>query len=261
MNDTNTNEEKDYSELDQEDILEIKSIRAGIVREEEEEKPKKPDTIFTKVFKKVDHFWEYYKWLVIIPVIIIVIAVVFITTYIEENREVTLDVSIINATSILDTLAAIEDEYPAEYGINTKEKPIRLEYNLQFPSENENAATMDDSVVASMQKFNAMVLAGKVDVAITNTWVIDAYSENDATLDLREIFDEEFLEENADRIYWYEKYDGTVKPVAIYVNETEFLGEFAEGAPIVVTTFNTSVHKDETVRFIKWLVSKCEENK
>lgn len=252
---------KDYSELTEEEILKIKGIRAGIVEEEVEEGPVVPDTPIGKIFKKIDHFWEYYKWFAIIPTVIIIIVVIFVTTYIEENREITLDVSVMNATSILDTIAAVEQDYPAEYGIDTKQYPIRIEYNLQFPNTEADAASIDDSIVASIQKFNSMVLAGRVDVLFTNTWVVDGFSETEATTDLRELFDEAYLEEYSDRIYWYERYDGSKIPVAFYVDDTDFLGKLADGEPAVITTFDTAKHKEESVRFIKWVINNCENNK
>lgn len=261
MDSVKTEEKTDYNNLSEEEILKIKAIRAGLEEEETEEEEKVPDTLPRKILKKIDHFWEYYKWFVIIPIVIIVIVVIFITTYLEENKEVTLDVSVMNATSILDTIAAVEQDYPEEYGIDTKAYPIRIEYNLQFPDTDEDAASIDESILASIQKFNAMVLAGRVDVVFTNTWVVDGFSETGATTDLREIFDEEYLEEHSDRIYWYESYEGTRIPVAFYVDDTTFLGELADGEPAVIATFNTGIHKEESVRFMKWVITNCENNK
>ncbi len=61
------------NEISEEEILAIKEarIRRDDEEEAEEEKKEHPDTPFWRFMKKLDYFWEYYKWFVIIPTLII----------------------------------------------------------------------------------------------------------------------------------------------------------------------------------------------
>ena len=247
---------------DEEEILEIKEARIKDFDKKEEVELKSrdwPDTPWFNFLRKLEFFWEYYKWFVIIPVIVITIIVIFVTTYIDENSEKSLEVSIMNTSNVFDAIAAIEKDYPAETGIEADKYPIRVEYNFSYPNNIEMAAKVDDSSMASMTKFNTMVMAGRVDVVFTSPWVADIYSESDATKDLREIFDEEFLKEHESRIYRYIADDYNEIPVGFYVDDCEFLGEFTDDIPPVMASFDSATHPDAVKPFMEWVLSKCTE--
>lgn len=249
---------KAFSEPTEEEILRIKEEHLVGIAEEEEQEEKKPDTVFRKIYKSLEYFFDYYKWYVIIPLVIIIIVVIFVKSYIEESKETTLEVTLMNTYDVLEVLGAIEDTYPEERGIDTSKKPIKVEYNIQYPKSSAEGNTFDDYAVACMQKFTAMLTAGKVDAAITNTWALDAYAEAETAEDLRNVFDEEFLEKYEDRIYYYTMSNGTTYPVGIFVDDCDFLGEFDEGEPPLIATFDTATHKEQAKDFICWVLEHCE---
>ena len=76
-------------ELNEEDILAIKEARIRKDNEEEveEEKKEHPDTPFWRFMKKLDFFWEYYKWFVIIPTLIIVAGGLTVASCVKDFAE------------------------------------------------------------------------------------------------------------------------------------------------------------------------------
>lgn len=240
-----------------EEILKMKEERLQKENLEEEVAEAKPDTKLTRVLKSIGYFWDYYKWFVIIPTVIILIVVVFIDSYRKENRDFVLRIAIANETNVYDTLNTIDDEYPTYRGIDVTKTPIRIDYEFEYPKDRMVATNLSQSQVANMQKFNAMVVGGKSDVVISNTWLLDDYSVNKNMVDVYEVFDEEFVKENEDRIYWYIGEGGERIAVGFFVGDCEFLEEFANGEPAVISIFANAENTEEAAEFVKWILSKC----
>lgn len=243
-----------------EEILKMKEERLQKGEASEEPEIQKEDTRITKIIKSIGYFWDYYKWFVIIPTVIILIVVVFIDNYRKENRDFALRIAISNATNVYDTLNTIDEEYPEYRGIDVTETPIRIDYEFEYPKDRMVATNMSQSQVMNMQKFNAMVVGGKSDVVISNTWLLDDYSVNKNMLDVYEIFDEDFIKEYEDRIYWYIGEGGEKTAVGFYVGDCEFLDEFANGEPAVIAIFANGEHPEEAAEFVKWMLSKCTDD-
>ncbi len=246
------NEPEKAEKNDFDELIKAKEERVyGKDREEEPEEEIGPMTFR----KKLEFFWEYYKWFVIIPSIIIVIVVVMIVSYLDESRERALELSIMNAVNLPELMYVVEHDYTAYTGGEVSAKDIRIESDLQYPNT-ETGEIFGDKYVISMQKFNSMVLASRVDVAVTNTWVANAYSVTDAILDLREIFDEEFLNEHSDIIYYSRDSKGEEIPVGFYVGSELFMEAYEEDTPPIVISFDSSKHPEEAVRFMEWIISE-----
>lgn len=253
-----TSENVPKEELTKEDILEIKEER--IKRDnpfEIPEEPEKEDTKFRKILKSLGYFWDYYKWFVIIPAVIILIVVVFIDNYKRANRPFALRLVLINEQNVVETLNAIDDEYPDYRGFDRENEPIHIDYEIEYPKDRLIATNLTQQQAHNMQKLNAMVISGKADVVVSNTWLLDDYSVNKSMMELEDVFDEEFLEENSERIYWYISDEGERMAVGLYVGDCEILNEFENDAPAVAAIFATAEHPEESAEFIKWLLSKC----
>ncbi len=254
---TEGKKETKTAELTEEEILRIKEARIKRDEEPVDEEIVKEDTKFRRVLKSLGYFWDYYKWLVIIPTIIIIIIVTFINTYKRENRDFALRIAIVNESSVFDTLEAIDEQYPEYRNLDITEHPLKIEYDLEYPKVRTTVGSVSQAQVTSMQKFNAMVVGGKVDVVITNTWLLDDYSVNRNITNLNDVFDEEFLEANEDRIYWYiSSEDGRI-PIGFCVDDNDILTEFANAEPAVIAILDNSERKDEATEFVKWMLTGC----
>ena len=244
---------------DAEKLLLAKEERFLDKEEEEEEPEEEEETTLGNVKKSIGFFIDYYKWFVIIPAIIIVITIIMITSYLSESRERALELSIVNAKfEIPDLMYAVENDFIDYTGENITGKDIRIVYDLQYTDTSGGDQVFSQSENVSMQKFNASVIAGRVDIALTESWVVNDYSVTNATLDLREIFDEDFLKDHEDKVYYARDSSGEKIPVAFYIDAKIVKDAYPDDAEPLVVSFDSAKHKEEARRFMEWLLSESE---
>ncbi len=244
---------------DAEKLLLAKEERFLDKEEEEEEPEEEDDSALGKVKKSIGFFIDYYKWFVIIPAIIIVITIIMITSYLSESRERALELSIVNAKfEIPDLMYAVENDFIDYTGENITGDDIRIVYDLQYPDTSSGSEAFSTSENISMQKFNASVIAGRVDIALTESWVVNDYSVTNATLDLRELFDEEFLKDHEDKVYYARDASGEKIPVAFYIDAKIVKDAYPDDAKPLAVSFDSSKHREEARRFMEWLLSQSE---
>ncbi len=244
---------------DAEKLLLAKEERFLDHEDEEEVEEEEDDSAWGNFKKKIGFFVDYYKWFVIIPAIIIVIAIVMITSYISESRERALELSIVNAKyEIPDLMYAVEHDFIDYTGENITGNDIRIVYDLQYPDTSTGQESFTQAENVSMQKFNASVVTGRVDAALTEFWVVNDYSVTDATLDLRELFDEDFLKDHEDRVYYARDSSGEKIPVAFYIDAKVVKDAYPDDAKPLVVSFDTSEHKEEAARFMRWLLDESD---
>lgn len=244
---------------DAEKLLLAKEERFLDHEDEEEVEEEEDDSAWGNFKKKIGFFVDYYKWFVIIPAIIIVITIIMITSYLSESRERALELSIVNAKyEIPDLMYAVEHDFIDYTGENITGNDIRIVYDLQYPDTSTGQESFTQAENVSMQKFNASVVTGRVDAALTEFWVVNDYSVTDATLDLRELFDEDFLKDHEDRVYYARDSSGEKIPVAFYIDAKVVKDAYPDDAKPLVVSFDTSEHKEEAARFMRWLLDESD---
>ena len=205
-----------------------------------------------KIPTKVKDFWEYYKWFVIVPVLIVIIIVCFVSTYIENTRPVSLAVALVNTDEVAVPMRAFQIDYPQEVELD-EDLPVRVLYDLTHPSVINEQTAADMSMVAKVQKLQSMMLNQMVDVMIGTDWVLRDYERSDVFYDFRDIYPEEYLEKHKDELCYIPDSTGTPIPIGIYLENNEYLGKFHEDAiPVAAIPLNCT-HPEEAKRFILWL--------
>ena len=175
---------------------------------------------------------------------------------IQEKRPAALSVAIVNANDISDMMMAITQEYPKEMGIDTEKTPVRMEADFLHPEVMGEAATVDNRIIASIQKYQAMVINAYIDVTVSPPWAVDEYQKTNVYENLEELFSEEFLEKHQELLYYTEDKDGKQVAAGIRVDATELFGDlYKEGVPIM-TICRYSKRKEEAVRFVEWIIEK-----
>lgn len=223
---------------------------------EANKKKRKVNPKVANVNKKVDFFWTYDKWCVIIPFIVIVIAVSLITGFIEDHKDASIYVAFTNSSEILDAEDAIRKEYAKLRNINKKKNPINITDNMYYPLDVEDSGYADSSILAGIQKYSALITNQRADVTFSNTWVFEAYELNDCYMDLRVAFGEEFVKENEDKIFYAENKEGEMVPIAIDVVNWSKLGRFYEMADPYVAIDSKTTNLEESVELIKWIMEQ-----
>ena len=192
--------------------------------------------------RSLAYFWDYYKWYVIIPVVSIAIIISLIVTFVEENKKKYLSVAMVNVTKECDDLFK---EYENSIG-----ESITLVYDYRHLKNSDDLYSYNDDINASVQKLQANITSGRVDVICTNSRAIEEYSVNSCFIDLRTILDQEYLNQYEDLIYYYNDI-----PVGIDVSESEIMmsaySDSDENHYIVVSAFSKNI--DNALDFIVYL--------
>ena len=206
--------------------------------------------------QKWQYFWDYHKWKVIIPILVFIFLYTFISDVIQEKKPAALSVAIVNANDISDMMMTITQEYPKEMGIDIEKSPVRMEADFLHPEEMGEAATVDNRIIASIQKYQAMVINAYVDVTVSPTWAVDEYQKTNVYEDLEKMLSKDFLEKHKDLLYYTKDKDGKQVAAGIRVDETKLFGDlYSDGVPIM-TICRYSKRKEESVRFVEWIIEK-----
>lgn len=207
-----------------------------------------------KTFRqKMRYFWDYHKWKVIIPVIILAFGISIIISYRQEKQELTLYIAMMNAHMDTPEDADFVAKYVKDQGIDEKALSVRIETGLYHPRPEMNV--LDEVSTASVQKYRALLLSGKADVTITTSWVIDEYESSDCYLNLEDVLPSSFYASLGDKIYYAADESGKEVPVGIYVDRTETMKKYYEDERPIITISAFSKRVDESVEFVMWLLA------
>lgn len=192
--------------------------------------------------RSLAYFWDYYKWYVIVPLVVVAVIISIIVTLVQENSKKYLSVAMVNVTKECDDLFKSYEDLVGE--------SISLNYEYRHPKGSDNFYSYDDEINASIQKLQAHIITGRVDVIVTNSRAINEYCENSAFMDLRSVLDEDYIDNLQDYLYYYNDI-----PVGIDVSGSVILNDAylnsEENHYLVVSNYSKNV--DAAKDFIIYL--------
>lgn len=128
--------------------------------------------------QKLTYFADYYKWHTIIAVIVLCVIISFVVQTLTR-KETALYVCMVN------TLALGTEDYISDFAefadidLNSQELIFDTSFSIQTDVPNQSS-------MASSQKLLAYIVAGELDVMITDAETIKIYTNNELFWDLRE---------------------------------------------------------------------------
>lgn len=222
-------------------------------RIEAEQKENDTDQEYNKSIKqKIQHFWRYEKWKIIIPLLAFVIIVSLVRSYLDETRELTLCIAMVNARMDSSDDVVFDDRFASTLEIDLEAYPIRVETGLIQPEVVDATVAADTTIVASIQRYRNMLLSGGVDITITNQWVIDEYEAGNAYMNLKEVLPDELYKKFEEDIVYSKNMDGEEIPVGIRIKDYADINGFYDKEPILVISAKTQ-RLETTLQFIEWL--------
>ena len=226
--------------------------------------------------QKLAYFLDYYKW----PTIVIVLVLIAIISYIVQvvtRKEVALYVCMLN------TLPMDEESYSAGFA---EFADIDLgSYDLNFDTSMIiREGELDETTMASVQRFMVYIAAGELDVVVTDAGTIKNYTANDYFYDMRGFLTPEQIERYEQYFYYVdmklvrerqealdnldESYVPTFLdprrpeemeepvPVGLYLDNSEYLRRsfyFME-SDVVLTVLQNTSHPETASRFIDYVM-------
>lgn len=166
------------------------------------------------------YIWEYYKWHMLICVMIAMFVMVIATSIYNSTLKTRLYCVAINnpAGQQLDSSVLTEDF--AEYMQFGKKDQIFAE-SMYLPSD----GTFDDMAMANQTKLAALMAARSLDVMISDEVFFQKYAQISSFLDLETVLPEDVLDLVRDRLIYAKDESGQELPLGIDVTGNWLLEE------------------------------------
>ena len=152
--------------------------------------------------QKFSYFWYYYKWHVIISVIIIGMLVSFIYQYV--NRKDTAFNAVLLNASLLDQMSSEQPDFITDFaekeGIDLNTNDITFDTSIRIVED-----SMDETSVTSTQKLMVYVAANELDSMITDFDSFQKYANSSLFYDLRDILTEEQIQTLEPYFYYVDR--------------------------------------------------------
>ena len=169
--------------------------------------------------QKWKYFKDYYlKWVIagVITFIVVVILLIDVLT----KKENMLSVMFVNFSDQGGVTANIEMPFTNEYLPNPKKQEITLETGLYIPTDPNTKNT--NYTYQDQQRFSMLLMAGEIDLMITDEKLITSLAEQEYVLPLTRLFSDDELKKYADtdRIVYLND-----TPIAIRMDDCALINE------------------------------------
>ena len=104
----------------------------------------------------------------------------------------------------------------------SQEDEIVIDSNFTQPQIIDETVLINDTIIASIQRFQASLLNSKIDLFITDFWVVDEYGRDDAVYTLDQFMELDEINAYKDKIYYVTADDGTQIPMGIITNNRTY---------------------------------------
>ncbi|MGN0131311.1 MAG: hypothetical protein ACI4AA_02595 [Lachnospiraceae bacterium] len=201
-------------------------------------------------WERFKYFW-YYHWKPIFLSVIIVCGIIsYILHFIEESKEPSISVSVVNCNIISEEETDLVSAYALSRNIDTSVNPTKLDVNLQM-SENRN----DNLDVANSQKLSAFLENGSIDVLFAPEWVMESCATQAYLENIETVLPEDLYERFEDRLIYHTYEDDGRVPIAIYVGDIDKIADiYDEDAEPYMAIGNFSSRQDVAVDFLRYLL-------
>lgn len=166
----------------------------AVMDEFKEEREKIKDQPFKK---KLAYFWCYYKWFVIIGVLLVVAVVSTVYGILTRTTSALYGV-VVNSMTLGDEDALMQD-FTDYAGLDTNKYHAEINASLIIGSE------VDETTLNSSQFIMVYMAAQDLDFAVMEPDTFARFTYNDIYLDLRQCFSEEELDAMSDKLYYMDK--------------------------------------------------------
>lgn len=202
--------------------------------------------------QKIIYFWDYEKWYVIIPIVSILIVASLIGGFIRAHKERTLVVTVVNSYMDDANSVTFDRNYMEARGLDQEKVPFEVETDFVFPEVMDEVGASDNFAVASIQKFQALLMSEGMDVTIATDWVLEEYEVTDSFCNMEEILAPEVFEKLKDKMFYCKDSTGALIPIGVYADEFPEISKLYEKQPIIAV-FSNAKHIENGADFIAWL--------
>ncbi len=195
--------------------------------------------------QKLEHLWEYYKWVLGVLLAVVVIVGTVIGSIITLNTEVILAGAIINVPVNMEGYSKLQNGYYDHAKTGGRQAVEMTSFTFVDPlSTVEKTYTWD--VVDSI---TAMLGSDNLDYVLYDSFAATYFMSPDYFADLRELFSEEELASmgNAVIMLQIEK-TGEKMPIAIDIRDTAFYNTYVAGEEPIYLSFSVRLPRKDACK-------------
>lgn len=204
---------------------------------------------------KAAYIWEYYKIPIIGIVIFIIFVISFITSYIDNSKEIVLSAVFVNSSMLSNECDALQEEYAASRNIDLSKKQLPFDCTISISPD-----AYDSYSVTYTVKLSALFQTNSIDAFLSDQTTFDTYAAQGAFADLNTLLSKDLLEKHKDKLYYavIEDGDSTYEaPVGFYMDESQKLISIkAYKNPPYFGIVTSSPNQEAAVDFLNFLLEE-----
>lgn len=193
--------------------------------------------------QRLEHLWEYYKWIPGIFLGVVIVVCVVIASIQSLNMEIRLSGVMINVDVSPDGYVLLQDGMYDHLGADREKELVELR-NMQF----ENPyTTLDQTYALDVQEsVIAMISADQLDYLLYDELALPFFMDPETVMDLRELFTEEELTALGSAVIRLQMPEtGELLPLAIDISDTEFAKNYLETDKAIYLSFSVITSRKE----------------
>ncbi|MDD3369592.1 MAG: hypothetical protein PHP50_12050 [Lachnospiraceae bacterium] len=197
--------------------------------------------------EKIAYFWEYYKWWVILPLLVVIGLSYLIFTFVTKKGDA-FGAIFLNSGGSPAAEELLSEAFADELNLDTKHYRCSISCSSMDP-------TMESEYdYNTSMKIVAMAQTGELDVMVCDPVSFQSYSENEAYADPASYLPDDLMEQYKDNLYYDEK---TGEATGIYITGAALLkscylyptADGGDGEAI----FGVMLHSGRTEEAVKFL--------
>jgi len=165
--------------------------------------------------QKWQYFLDYYKWFVIVGILIIIFAGSFIYQMVTQ-KDRAFYAALLNVYE-LEPAETYPEKFAEYAGIDPNEYDVFFDTSMHMDSS--NLAAVDENTMATTQKLMVYIAASEIDALIAGESTMNSYAYNETFYDLGSVLSEEQFKKYEPYFYYMDK------AVADARNEAEATGD------------------------------------
>lgn len=195
--------------------------------------------------KKLEHLWEYYKWVLVVLVVVAAILYIAIVGYSNARVEGLLYGEIVNLNFDMEGVEYLSTDFLEHLdGVEGDQKVSVYMSNLIVGNDSTY-----DNYYAPLMRTSSEITNGTLDYLVADSAALTCYFHEEILMDLRELFTEEELAQIGDNLVYvlYEE-TGEKIPMAINVTDSAFVTNRITHDTTVYLCFVAGTERTETCK-------------
>lgn len=196
--------------------------------------------------QRIDHIWTYYKEVMFLALMGLVVVCAIVGSLINANREILSSGMLVNIAIDQRGYDYLSTEYFEDLGAKKGKQIVELDY-ANF-SDLEDLSKSEENYTASMVLVG-LVSAKRLDYMILDQSGMEFYIPQEVYMDLTQFFTAEELEELKDKlIYAREEEEEEPIPVAVDISDLEYVKDNITTEGKIYFALSGSTQRPETCR-------------